>query len=154
MKYPYEPFVIRKFATNRIFEVNPKMPFEMVVDCFYVERPFFLISRLVDGRIAVTPNPTVVPLSLFQAGNWPCDLFPTEWEYGTIKNQTYPVIVTAHAIPNFDEWCTRFENNVVSFAKKTLAEHVTASKEFLPLDYEHETYKKISKPMAKEAQKI
>ena len=52
------------------------MPFEMFVDCFYVERPFFLVSHLDDGRIAVTPNPTVVPLSLFQAGHWPCDLLP------------------------------------------------------------------------------
>jgi hypothetical protein len=142
MWYCYEPFVLRRFAENRIFVVNPKMPFEMFIDCFYCEHPFFLVSCLDDGRVAVTPNPTVVPLSSFQGGRWPCDLFPSEWEYVAIKNETYPVIVTAHPVAQFDEWCKRFEKKVYYFAKETLASFISGSKEFLPLELEYEHYGK------------
>ena len=152
MNYAFEPFVLDRLANNRIFVVSPKMPFGMFVDCFYIERPFFLVSRLDDRRIAVTPNTTVVPLSLFQAGHWPRDLFPTEWEYGTIKSGTYPVIVTAHPITNFDVWCKQFEKNVIRFAEETLAEYVTGTKVVLPLEYEQ--YEKGSKPFSKEPVKV
>jgi hypothetical protein len=151
MRYVYEPFVVRRFAEDRIFVVNPKMPFEMFVNCFYVEHPFFLISWLNDRRIALTPNPAVIPLSLFQTGYWPSDLFPTKWEYVTIKNGTYPVIITTYPVANFDEWCRLFEENVTCFATETLADYITAPKEFLPIEYESQ--EKLHKPLAKEALK-
>src|SRR5262249_9929594 len=103
MKYTYEPFVLRRVAENRIFLVSAKMPVEMLVHCFSIEHPFFLVSSLEDQRIAITPNATVVPVNLFQ-GCGPCDVLPTECEYGTIKNGTYPVIVTAHPVAHLDEW--------------------------------------------------
>jgi hypothetical protein len=152
MKYTYEPFVIRRLAENRIFLVSPKMPFEAFVNCFCVETPFFLVSCLEDGRVAVTPNTMVVPFNLYQAGYWPVDLFPTEWEYGTIKNGTYPVIITAHPVTNFDEWLRRFEKKVCYFASETLADFVTASKEFQPL--ENQRYEKINKSTTKEALRV
>lgn len=151
MSYPYETFVLRKLANERIFVVNAKMPFENFIDCFYLAHPFFMVSTLDDGRVVVTPNPTVVPLSLFQAGLWPRDLFPTEWEYVTIKDETYPVIMTAHPVPKFDEWLRLFEKNVIRFAKETLVEYINTSKYFLPLLLETENYKKYTKPMVKEA---
>jgi hypothetical protein len=148
MKYTYEPFVIRRLAENRVFLVSPKMPFEAFVNCFCVEQPFFLVSWLEDGRIAITPNTMVVPANLCQAGYWPVDLFPTEWEYGTIKNGTYPVIITAHPVANSDEWLRRFEKKVSYFATETLADFIAASKEFQPLEYPK--YEKLNKSATRE----
>ncbi len=136
MKFAYEPFILRKLADERIYLVNPKMPFEYFVDMFFVERPFFLVSVLDDARVAITPNPMVVPLNLFQTGYWPTDLFPNEWEYVTIKNGTYPLILTAHPIAKFEEWLKKFEKTVLFFTKETLADFVNTPKEFIPLEIE------------------
>ena len=51
---------------------------------------------------------------------FPLDLFPTGWEYVTVKDETYPVILTAHPIANYEEWIKKFEKNVQLFAKETL----------------------------------
>lgn len=136
MKFAYEPFILRRFADGRIFYVSPKMPFEFFIDCFQNELPFFLVSMLEDGRIAITPNSFVIPFNFLQAGYWPRELFPMGWEYVTFKNGTYPLIVTAHPVATIDEWFRKFEKLVISFAKETLAEFVATSAEILPLDFE------------------
>lgn len=136
MKFTYEPFIQRRFAEGRIFHVNPKMPFEAFVDCFIAEQPFFLVSLLEDGRLAITPNAIVMPISLFVNGYWPKDLFPAGWEYVTVKNGTYPLILTAHPVGRIDEWFRKFEKHVSAFAKETLAEFITSSAEFFPLEFE------------------
>ena len=145
MKFAYEPFVLRRFADGRIFYVSPKMPFEFFIDCFQNEQPFFLVSMLEDGRLAITPNAMVMPYNYLQAGYWPRDLFPAGWEYVTIKNGTYPLIVTAHPIATIDDWFKKFEKMVTSFAKETLSEFITSSPEFLPL--EMEKFEKHERPV-------
>jgi hypothetical protein len=112
------------------------MPFESFIDCFKYEQPFFMVSTLEDGRVAITPNALVIPYNFLQAGYWPRELFPTGWEYVAIKNGTYPVIMTAHPVASIDEWFRKFDKLVASFAKETLSEFVTTSAEFLPLDIE------------------
>ena len=136
MKFAYDPFVLRRFADGRIFYVNPKMPFEYFVDCFQHEQPYFLVSTLEDGRLAITPNAMVMPYNYLQAGYWPRDLFPLGWEYVTIKNGTYPLIVTAHPVASIEEWLKKFEKLVSAFAKETLSEFITSCAEILPLEIE------------------
>lgn len=137
MKFEYEPYILRRFADGRVFFVSPKMPFELFIDCFQNEQPFFLVSQLEDGRLAITPNALVMPYNFLQAGFWPRDLFPSGWEYVTIKNGTYPLIMTAHPIVKADEWFRKFEKHVISFAKETLSEFIITSAEILPLDIEN-----------------
>jgi hypothetical protein len=135
MTYTYEPFVMRRLADDKIFLVSPKMPFEQFIDCFFFERPYFLLSVLDDGRLAITPNIAALPLNLLQ-GFFPLDLFPTGWEYVTVKDETYPVILTAHPVVNYEEWIKKFEKNVQLFAKETLAEFILGCKELLPIQVE------------------
>ena len=134
MTFAYEPFVLRRSADGRIFYVSPKMPFEFFVDCFQNEQPFFLVSSLEDGRLAITPNALVMPYNFLQAGYWPRDLFPLGWEYVTTKNGTYPLIVTAHPVGQIEDWFRKFEKLVTAFAKETLAEFITTSAEIFPLE--------------------
>jgi hypothetical protein len=136
MQFAYEPYVLRRTAEGRIFFVNSKMPFEYFVYCFQFEHPFFLISQLEDGRISITPNAMVIPWNLLQAGYWPQDLLPQGYEYVTMKHGTYPVIISAHPLPNFDEWYRRFVKCVDTFAKDPLGEFVMSTMEFLPLQFE------------------
>ena len=67
------------------------------------------------------------------------DLLPNECEYVTIKNGSYPLIITAHPVSNFDEWFRKFERNVVPFAKQSLWDFVGSTYEFLPLEFEAKT---------------
>lgn len=133
MKYQYEPFILRRFGGNRVFFVNATMPFEMYMDCFYNEQPFFLVSWLDDGRIAIVPNASVIPLNVIRDGFWPHDLFPSGFEYVTMKDGTYPVLITAHPVAQFEDWLKKFEGCVSSFAQLTLADFVKGSFEFKPL---------------------
>ena len=136
MKFAYEPFLLRKLGEGRIFLVNPKMPFEYFVDCFYAEHPFFIVSLLDDGRLSIVPNALVIPQNYLHAGYWPMDLLPTDWEYVTVKNGTYPVIITAHPLNNMEEWLRKFEKLVLYFAKETLWDFVTKATEIQPLEIE------------------
>jgi hypothetical protein len=132
MQFIYEPFVMRRFAEGRIFFVSPKMPFEFFLDCFQYEHPFFIVSQLEDGRVAITPNTMVIPQYLLQAGFGPQDLLPSDFEYVTIKNANYPVIITAHPITQIDMWLKKFEKFVKPYGKQTLSDFITSA-EFLPL---------------------
>ena len=134
MQFLYEPFIIRRGAEGRIFYVNAKMPFEYFVNCFQAEQPFFLVSQLDDGRVAVTPNATFIPLNMLQAGYWPQELLPTGYEYVTMKNGSYPVIISAHPIANFEEWFKLFTRCVEPFAKQTLQEFVGTTSSFKPVE--------------------
>lgn len=133
MKYVYDPYILKRQAEGRVFFVNATMPFECFLDCFRFEQPFFLVSQLDDGRIAIIPNSMCIPLNLLQVGYWPHDLFPQDFEYVTLKNGIYPVIMTAHPVKNFQEWFVLFERNIVSFAKMSMSEFLTTSFEFTPL---------------------
>ena len=134
MKYNYGPFVIRRMAEGRVFFVNPQMPFEFFLDCFQAEQPFFCVAQLNDGRIAITPNATVIPQAALQAGFGPHDLLPTETEYVTMGG-TYPVILTAHPVQKVDEWLRKFERFVIGFAKQTLGEFICCSHDYIPLEF-------------------
>jgi len=136
MQRIYDPYVLRRMADGRIFHVNPTMPFEYFLDCFQQEQPFFMVSQIEDGRIAITPNAIVLPQNFLQAGHGPQDLLPRECEYVTIKDSTYPVIVTAHPVNNVNGWLTTFERWVQPFVKRPLAEFLTSSPESMPLDFE------------------
>jgi len=59
------------------------------------------------------------------------------------------VIVTAHPVADFGDWCHQFEKNVLRFGMETLADYITGSKVVLPLEYE-----KVSKPLGKEPIKV
>ena len=83
----------------------------------------------------------VIPWNLLQAGYWPQDLLPQGYEYVTMKHGTYPVIVSAHPLPSFDEWYRRFVKCVDSFAKETLGEFVTRQMEYLPVQFEEKPIK-------------
>lgn len=133
MKFAYEPYVLKRFAEGRIFFVNANMPFEFFLDCFRFEQPFFLFSQLEDGRVAIVPNAMCIPLNLLQFGFWPEDLFPSKYEYVTMKKGTYPVLLTAHPVTNVSEFFNLFERSVSSFAKTTLWEFISTSYEFVPL---------------------
>ena len=135
MTFTYEPFVMRRLTDDRIFLVSPKMSFEQFLDCFHFERPYFIVSALDDGRLAITPNISALPLNLHQ-GFFPLDLFPSGWEYVTVKDETYPVIITAHPVLNQEEWIKKFDKNVLNFAKETLSEFVLGCSELLPLQME------------------
>ena len=139
MQYAYEPYILRRSADGRIFFVNAKMPFEYFVFCFQNEQPFFMISQLEDGRIAITPNAMCIPWNLQQAGYWPQDLLPKGYEYVTMKHGTYPVIISAHPLPSFEEWYRSFVGCVDAFAKETLEEFVGTSHELRPLQFESRT---------------
>ncbi len=136
MQYAYEPYILRRTVNGQVFLVNSNMPFHYFIDCFQNEQAFFLISQLEDGRIAITPNAMCVPWSLLQTGFWPQDLLPTGYEYVTMKHGTYPVIVTAHPITNFEDWYRQFCRYTESFAGQTLWDFVSASTEYLPVKLE------------------
>jgi hypothetical protein len=136
MRYLYEPFVLRRAAEGRIFFVSPQMPFEYFIQCFQAEQPFFLISQLEDGRLAITPNTMFIPWNMLQGSCCTLDLLPNEIEYVTVKGGTYPLIITAHPVSNYDEWFRKFERYVVPFAKQTLWEFVSSHYEFQPVDFE------------------
>jgi hypothetical protein len=137
--YLYEPFVLRRAAEGRIFFVSSKMPFEFFVQCFQAEQPFFFISQLDDGRIAIIPNTMFIPWNVMQGGLGPTELFPSEIEYVTAKDGTYPLIITAHPVSNFEDWFRKFERCVVPFAKQTLSDFVGSSCGFQPLEFEPKT---------------
>ena len=134
MQHVYDSYLLRRGAEGRIFTVSPKMPFEYFIHCFQNEQPFFLVSQLEDGRVAITPNVNFIPFNLLKAEYWPQDLLPKDYEYVTMKKETYPVIMSAHPIARFDEWYRNFQACVTSFAKQSLAEFVATSPEFLPLE--------------------
>jgi len=134
MKYVYEPFVIRRMAEGRIFYVNPQMPFELFLDCFQMEQPFFLVAQLNDGLIAITPNAMVIPQATFQAWFGAQNLLPTETEYVTMRG-TYPIILTAHPVAKVEEWLRKFERLVIGFAKPTFADFIGWSHDFVPLKF-------------------
>jgi hypothetical protein len=140
MRYLYEPFILRRAAEGRIFFVSPKMPFEFFLQCFQAEQPFFLVSHLEDGRLAITPNVTFVPWNVVYGGYGPMDLLPTEWEYVTIKNASYPLIITAHPVSNVEEWFRKFEWSVSPFARQSLTEFVSGALEFQPIQAEGRTF--------------
>lgn len=133
MQYIYDPYVIRRTTGGRIFLVNAKMPFEHFVWCFQAEQPFFMISQLEDGRVAITPNATFIPLNMLLAGYWPQDLLPADFEYVTMKQGTYPVIISAHPVMNFEDWFRKFARCVEPFAKQTLEEFVFSTGDFKPI---------------------
>ena len=140
MKYMYEPFILRRFAEGRVFFVNPDMPFEHFMSCFQFEQPFFLISQLEDRRIAITPNSQILPQYLLHTGFGLQELLPRDFEYVTLKDATYPVIITAHPVPDVDLWMNQFQRWVKSFSKQTLSDYVTTCRDFIPL--KKETWKK------------
>jgi hypothetical protein len=134
MQYVYDPYIIRRTSEGRIFLVNAKMTFEHFVWCFQNEQPFFMVSQLEDGRVAITPNATFIPLNLLQAGYWPQDLLPADQEYVTLKQGTYPVIISAHPVANFEDWYRRFTRCVEPFAKQTLDEFVSSTGDFKSIE--------------------
>lgn len=147
MRQFYDPFVLRRFADGRIFFVNARMPFEYFLDCFQWEQPFFLVAKLDDGRIAITPNAMVIPQNFLQAGFGPFDWLPTEYEYVTIRNGTYPLLITAHPVANIDEWFHRFETRVQPFAKQTLADFITKSFDYVPIKIKAKPRMEVQEPV-------
>ncbi|MHC5026802.1 MAG: hypothetical protein ACYTGR_08605 [Planctomycetota bacterium] len=137
MQRIYDPFVMRRFAEGRIIFVNSQMPFEFFVNCFTDEKPFFIVSQLFDGRIAITPNTMFIPQNfqtLLQGGHAPQQLLPNEFEYVTMKDSTYPLIITAHPVARVDEWLRNFERWVKPWAQQTLEGFVAGyTSEFTPL---------------------
>ena len=133
MQFVYDPFIVRRIAEGRIFICNSKMPFELFVDCFYREQPFFLVSQLEDGRVSIIPNMMFFPkkIDLVGFGSW--NLLPTECEYVTIKNGTYPLILTAHPVKEFDVWLRKLQTQLVTFARQSLWEFIDSTMEFEPL---------------------
>ena len=125
----YEPFVNRRMAEGRIFFVNSKMPFEFFLDCFDKEKPFFCVSQLEDGRIAITPNAAYFPQNWQYAGQW----LPSDFEYVTMKSSTYPLIITAHPVNNPEQWLRKFEQWVTPYSKQTLSEFLNGCVDFMPL---------------------
>lgn len=149
MQHVYDPFVMRKLAEGRIFFVNPQMPFEFFVNCFQEEKPFFLVSQLTDGRIAITPNAMFIPKSFegfLQAGQEPQQLLPNEYEYVTIKNSTYPLIITAHPVTRVEEWLKTFERWVKPWAQQTLEDFLSFSWEPTPI-FEDKTKFPVKQPI-------
>ncbi len=144
MQRIYDPFVMRRLAEGRIFFVNSQMPFEYFMNCFWEEKPFFLVSQLNDGRIAVTPNATVIPQnfqSLLQGGQGPQELLPNQYEYVTIQNSTYPLIITAHPVTRVDEWLRDFERWVKPWAQQTLEDFNSFSTQHYTPLFEQKTRK-------------
>lgn len=136
MRYMYEPFVLRRASEGRIAYVNPKMTFEFFIQCFQAEQPFFLVSQFEDGRIALTPNTMYFPWNLAQGWHGFSDLLPNEIEYVTMKNGTYPLIITAHPVTNLEDWSRKFERFVNQFAKQSLWEFVSSTSDFQPIEFE------------------
>lgn len=149
MRHVYEPYVLRRLAEGRVFFVNSKMPFEFFLDCFQVEQPFFLVSQIEDGRIAITPNAWAIPQNLLRAGYGPQDVLPPEIEYVTMRDATYPLIITAHPVTEISDWLKKFEMRVRPFAEQTLADFITSSFETIPLKFEK---RKIEMRMPEPAQ--
>lgn len=138
MRYQYEPYILRRFAEGRIFQVSPGMPFEYFVNCFQIEQPSFLVAMLNDGRLAITPNTAFVPWSVLRGGYGEFDLLPADCEYVTLKDATYPLIVTAHPVKDFDKWLRDFSRWVVPFGKQTLEDFLAASHEYQPFRFERQ----------------
>jgi hypothetical protein len=141
MRFQYEPYVMRRFDEGRIFFVSAQMPFEFYFHCFQAEQPFCLISQLEDGRIAIVPNAMFLPWNVLQGGRGPLDLLPSEFEYVTMKDGLYPLIITAHPVTNVDEWLRTFERRFTPFLKQTLWQFVSSAYELMPL----KPYKKFEK---------
>lgn len=133
MRFLYEPHIIRRFADGRIFHVNPGMPFEFFMNCFQNEQPFFMVSMLNDGRVAITPNTSFVSWDVLKGGNDTFDLLPADYEYVTIKDATHPLIVTAHPVKDFDKWMRDFSRWVIPFGRQTLEDFLLTSHEYQPL---------------------
>lgn len=138
MRRIYDPYILKRASDGRIFHISAQMPFEYCVDCFQTEMPFFFVAQLEDGRVAITPNVTFMPWSMYQSGFWPEDLFPSTIEYVTLKNCTYPLILTAHPVANFDKWFNLFTRGIDRFAKQPLGEFVATSRDFFPLEARHD----------------
>lgn len=133
MQRTFEPFVVRRLADGRVFFVNQNMPVENVLDCFQVEHPFFMVAQLEDGRLAITPNSSIIPQNYLQADHRSEDLLPANVEYVTMRTGTCPIIITAHPVNNVDEWLRTFERLVTAFAKQSFGRFVTASRDYVPL---------------------
>lgn len=138
MKCAYEPYVIRKLGDGRLFLVNPQMPFEFFLDCFQLEQPCFCVAQLADGRLAITPNPAVIPPGSFQTWFGTQTWLPTETEYVMMRG-TYPIIMTAHPITKVEEWLRKFERFVIGFTKQTFADFVCCSHDFIPVKFGKKT---------------
>ena len=136
MRYMFESFILRRAAEGRILFVSAKMPFEFFVQCFQAEQPFFLISQLEDGRVAITPNAAFFPWNVTQGWHGFSEVLPNDVEYVTMKNGSYPLIITAHPLTNFEDWFKRFERFVIPFAKQTLWEFVNSTSDFMPIEFE------------------
>lgn len=134
MRYIYDPFVMRRMAEGRIFCVTPQMPFEYFVYCFQAEKPFFFVTQLEDGRISIVPNVTFIPWNLFQTGYWPQDLLPEGCEYVTMRDGSYPVILSAHPVNNYEQWLGKFVRCVDAYAKQTLGDFINMPHELHALD--------------------
>jgi hypothetical protein len=130
MQFPYEPFILKRMAEGRIFQASPKMPFESFLNIFQTERPYFVVSQLEDGRVAITPNASCVPQNFFLQG--PHEFLPDGYEYVTIKDATYPLIITAHPVP-LDEWLVKFDRWVKPWVNQTLAEFINTSRGLTPV---------------------
>ncbi len=150
MLYVYDNFVLRRAAEGRIFFVSPKMPFEYYVNCFSTEQPYFMVSQLDDGRVAIVPNVMFIPFNLLQDGFWPQNLLPTGCEYVTMKNETYPVILSSHPIANFEAWFREFESCALPFGKQTLAEFVATAPDYQPIRLRRFEEKGYAKALRKE----
>ncbi len=55
-----------------------------------------------------------------------------------MKNGTYPVIISAHPIAAFEEWFRGFQRCVEPFAKQSLADFVSSTTEFRPVELTRE----------------
>ena len=135
MRYMYEPYILRRFAEDKIFFVNSTMPFEYFVQCFQMEFPFFLVTQFEDGRLAISPNTNFIPWSVLKDGEGLLAILPREFEYVTMKKGTFPFILTAHPVMNVDEWLKKFARFVATFTKQTVAEYI-AGYEFRPFERE------------------
>ncbi|MHC5002668.1 MAG: hypothetical protein ACYTJ0_06060 [Planctomycetota bacterium] len=146
MRYLYEPYVFKRMAEGRVFFVNSAMPFEFSLQCFQFELPFFLVSQLDDGRLAITPNAMFFSGKFPYIGFGPMELLPKDFEYVTMKDALYPFILTAHPIANVEEWFRKFERFVKPFARQSINEFVTTFREFQPLEVEKKKF--VKEPVA------
>jgi hypothetical protein len=133
MTYAFDQYIFRRFDKGRVFLVNAQMPFEYFIDCFRIESPFFLVAQLEDGRVAIIPNVMCLPWNVQQTGYWAQELLPAGYEYVTIKQGSYPVIISAHPLPNFEDWFKAFARGIEPFATQTLGAYVRGAHELLPL---------------------
>jgi hypothetical protein len=80
---------------------------------------------------------------MLHAGYGPRDLLPTEYEYITLKDCNFPVMITAHPVKDAPAWFSRFERFVNAFVKQTLAQFVAGSVERIPVRFETQPKKKV-----------